>query len=92
MQERTLGSVLNSLTCRSLKLRHIDPSSLLNCISFLFSESCSKSNMPVHWEKTIALTGSAMLGIDSVVSPTVRAGVLMIELSISTAARIFEEM
>jgi hypothetical protein len=48
--------------------------------------------MPVHWEKTIALTGSAMLRIDSVVSPALRAGVLMIELSISTAARIFEEM
>jgi hypothetical protein len=58
----------------------------------LFSESSIKSNMPVHWEKTIALTGAISLGIALVASPIVMASVLMIDLSTSTACRIFEEM
>uniref|UniRef100_A0A0A9CS23 Uncharacterized protein n=1 Tax=Arundo donax TaxID=35708 RepID=A0A0A9CS23_ARUDO len=79
----TSGTVLNSFTALSLMLRDILPSSLLNCIWLLLSESSSKSNIPVHWVKTIALTGATSLGIDFV---------LMTELMMSTAALIFEEM
>lgn len=87
----TSGSVLNSFTALSLTFSGIDPSNLLNSIWLLFSERSSKSNMPVHWVKTMALAGVLSLGTDPMVS-SASSVLMMIEFSMSMVFRIFEEM
>jgi hypothetical protein len=61
---QTSGSVLKSLTALSLAPRVIVPSSLLYSTQARFSEFSTKSNMLVHWEKTIALIGPSTGGFD----------------------------
>jgi len=57
---QTLGSVFKSLTTLSLELKVSVPSSLLYWMQYWFSEISTKSNMLVHWEKTIAFIGPSV--------------------------------